>query len=75
MKIKNLIILVLSFVLLMLLVQNLQYVSINFLVWKFSLPKIILLIIAATIGFVIGYFIGSSSVNKVKEKMKRKYKK
>jgi uncharacterized integral membrane protein len=75
MKIKNLIIVVLSFILLVLLVQNLQYVSINFLIWKFSLPKIILLIISATIGFVIGYFIGTSSVKKVKQKLKAKYKK
>ncbi len=75
MKIKNFVILVLAFILLMLLIQNIQYVSINFLVWKFRLPKIILLIIAATIGFVFGYFVGSSSVKKVKQKLKNKYKK
>ncbi len=75
MKIKNLIILILTFILLMLLVQNIQYVSINFLIWKFRLPKIILLIIATTIGFVIGYFVGTSSVKKVKQKLKNKYKK
>ncbi len=75
MKIKNFIILVLSGILLILLVQNIQYVSINFLIWNFKLPKIVLLIIATTIGFVIGYFVGTSSVKKVKQKLKAKYKK
>ena len=39
-----------------LLVQNTQVISIQFLLWKLSMSRIILLFFAMLIGFLLGYF-------------------
>jgi len=58
MKAKAIFIFILAVILLIILLQNTQVVSVQFLFWKISMSRIILLPIVMTIGFIIGFFLG-----------------
>lgn len=53
---KTLAIILLSVLAFVLLVQNTQVISIQFLMWKVSMSRIILLFFAMLLGFFLGYF-------------------
>ena len=53
---KSLAVIILSVLAFVLLVQNTQVISIQFLMWKLSMSRIILLFFAMLIGFLLGYF-------------------
>jgi len=61
MKPKNIALVVLGVLLLVVLLQNTQVVSIRFLFWKLSMSRIILLPLIMLIGSIIGFFIGRRS--------------
>ena len=61
MKPKNIALVVLGVLLLVVLLQNTQVVSIRFLFWKLSMSRIILLPLIMLIGFIIGFFVGRQS--------------
>ena len=61
MKPKNIALVVLGVLLLVVLLQNTQVVSIRFLFWKLSMSRIILLPLIMLIGFIIGFFVGRRS--------------
>lgn len=44
-----------------LLLQNTQVVSVQFLFWKWSMSRIILLPLILLIGFGVGFFVGKKS--------------
>ena len=58
MKPKAIFLLICGVLLLIILLQNTQVVSIRLLFWKISMSRIIFLPLVTLIGFVIGYFIG-----------------
>mgnify|MGYP000209269937 CR=1 FL=1 len=57
-KPKNIAFLVLGLVPLIVLLQNTEVVSIQFLFWKISMSRIILIPILIVIGFIIGFIVG-----------------
>ena len=57
-KPKTIVTLVFGFLLLVVLFQNTQVVSVRFLFWKLSMSRIILLPLFMLIGFIIGFFVG-----------------
>ena len=61
MKPKMIAVLVLGGLLLIVLLQNTQVVSLRFLFWQLSMSRIILLPLVMLIGFVIGIFVGRAS--------------
>ena len=61
MKPKNIALICLGILLLVVLLQNTQVVSIRFLFWKLSMSRIILLPLIMLIGFIIGFFVGKKS--------------
>lgn len=61
MKPKNIALVVLGVLLLVVLLQNTQVVSVRFLFWKLSMSRIILLPLVMLIGFTIGFFVGRKS--------------
>ena len=63
MKPKTIAMLVLGGLLLIILLQNTQVVSVRFLFWKLSMSRIILLPLILLIGFIIGFFVGRKSRN------------
>ena len=58
MKFKDIIYLILAAAFFILLFQNTQVVSINFLVWKVSMSKIILILFSVMAAFIIGFIVG-----------------
>lgn len=58
MKPKNIALVVLGILLLVVLLQNTQVVSVRFLFWKLSMSRIILLPLVMFIGFIVGFFVG-----------------
>lgn len=46
---------------LIVLLQNTQVVSVQFLFWKISMSRIILLPLVLLAGFIVGFFIGKQS--------------
>jgi len=58
MKPKTITILILGALLLIILLQNTQVVSVRFLFWKLSMSRIILLPLILLFGFVGGFFVG-----------------
>ncbi|MCF7908598.1 MAG: LapA family protein [Candidatus Omnitrophica bacterium] len=64
MKLKRIILLVLGCLLLIILLQNTQVVTLRFLFWKLSMSRIILLPLVIVIGFSLGFFIGRRSSNR-----------
>ena len=61
MKPKNIALIVLGVLLLVVLLQNTQVVSVRFLFWKLSMSRIIFLPLIMLIGFIIGFFVGRKS--------------
>lgn len=57
MKNKLIVILVLVGLLLVLIIQNTQNVSLNFFFWNIMIPQVILVLILFTLGFVIGFLV------------------
>ncbi len=58
---KNIALIVLGVLLLVVLLQNTQVVSVRFLFWKLSMSRIILLPLFTLIGLIIGFFVGKRS--------------
>jgi len=52
---KNVIIIIIGIIILGLLIQNTNYISIKFLFWHIGMPKIILILVVFIIGFIFGY--------------------
>ncbi|MDD3374418.1 MAG: lipopolysaccharide assembly protein LapA domain-containing protein [Candidatus Omnitrophica bacterium] len=61
MKFKNILLLIFGIILLVVLLQNTQVVSMRFLFWQISMSRIILLPLVMFFGFVIGFFVGRKS--------------
>ena len=64
MKPRTIAMLILGGLLLIVLLQNAQVVSMNFLFWKLSMSRIILLPLMILLGFIIGFFVGRESHNR-----------
>lgn len=58
---KKIALIVLGALLLIVLLQNTQVVSVRFLFWKLSMSRIILLPLIMLIGFIIGFFVCKKS--------------
>lgn len=54
---KNIAIIALAFLLVIILVQNTQVVSVQFLFWNISMSRIILILFVFLIGFGSGYLV------------------
>jgi len=63
MKPKTIAIFILVGILLIILLQNTQVVSVRFLFWELNMSRIILLPLTMVMGFVIGFFVGRKSTN------------
>lgn len=61
MKPRTIVLLICGILFLVILLQNTQVVSIQFLLWKISMSRIIFLPLVFIIGFIIGYFVGRTS--------------
>lgn len=61
MKPKTIAILTAAVLLLIILLQNTQIVSIQFLFWELGMSRIIFLPLVMAIGFIIGYVVGRMS--------------
>ncbi|MBU0635232.1 MAG: LapA family protein [Candidatus Omnitrophica bacterium] len=58
MKPKTIALLILAGLFIVVLLQNTQVVSVQFLFWKISMSRIILLPVVMGMGFIIGFFMG-----------------
>jgi len=58
---KKIALIVLGVLILVVLLQNTQVVSVRFLFWKLSMSRIILLPLFMLVGFIIGFFVGKKS--------------
>ncbi|MFH1846477.1 MAG: lipopolysaccharide assembly protein LapA domain-containing protein [Candidatus Omnitrophota bacterium] len=61
MKPKNIALVILGVLVLIVLLQNTQVVSVRLLFWELSMSRIILLPLILSIGFIIGVFVGRRS--------------
>ncbi|MDP8267019.1 MAG: LapA family protein [Candidatus Aceula meridiana] len=61
MKPKSVILLISGIIFAIIFFQNTQVVSIQFLFWKLSMSRIILLPLVMLVGVVIGFFVGKKS--------------
>ena len=70
MKTKIVIEIALFLLLLVIVLQNTQVVTLQFFFWEASISKIVLILLTLGIGFVIGYFASklTSSPSRAKEK-------
>ena len=64
MKKKFIVILVLIGLLLILIIQNTQNVSLNIFFWNIMMPQVILVLILFVLGFVIGFLIAKMKGSK-----------
>jgi putative membrane protein len=55
MKVKKIVVIVLLSFIVILLVQNVQIVTLRFLFWKISMSRIIFIPLVLIIGFILGY--------------------
>ncbi|MBU2063420.1 MAG: LapA family protein [Candidatus Omnitrophica bacterium] len=58
MKPKTIALLILAGLFIVVLLQNTQVVSVQFLFWEISMSRIILLPVVMGMGFIIGFFMG-----------------
>lgn len=58
MKTKQLLILVLAVLLVIVIIQNTGMAAVQLLFWEISMSMIILIVLVALIGFIIGYLTG-----------------
>jgi len=61
MKPKTIVTLVFGVLLVVVLLQNTQVVSVRFLFWKLSMSRIVLLPLIISLVFIIGFFVGRKS--------------
>ena len=61
MKLKTIVTLIFGVLLVVVLLQNTQVVSVRFLFWKLSMSRIILLPLIISLGFIVGFFVGRKS--------------
>ncbi len=59
MKVKHIIILCLSLLVIILILQNLTFTTLNLFFWELKLPKTILILVVLILGFFIGYIVQS----------------
>ena len=52
-------ILLISILILVVMLQNIESITIQILFWHFNIPLLLLILLVTVIGFVIGYFICS----------------
>ena len=59
MNFKITLVIILSGVVLIFLAQNLQVVTVSFLLWEMSMSRAVLIFFSLLIGFIIGWFLNS----------------
>ena len=64
MKKKFIVILVLIGLLLILIIQNTQNVSLNIFFWNIMMPQVILVLILFVLGFLIGFLVAKMKSSK-----------
>lgn len=64
MKKKLIVILVLVGLLLILIIQNIQNISLNIFFWNIMMPQVILVLILFALGFVIGFLVAKMKRSK-----------
>ncbi len=64
MKVKTIIALILIALFLILLIQNVQLVTLRFLFWKISMSRIIFIPLILIIGFILGYIFAKARKQK-----------
>ena len=64
MKNKLIVILVLVGLLLILIIQNIQNISLNIFFWNIMMPQVILVLILFALGFVIGFLVAKMKGSK-----------
>ena len=64
MKKKLIVILVLAGLLLVLIIQNIQNISLNIFFWNIMMPQVILVLILFALGFVIGFLVAKMKRSK-----------
>jgi len=57
-KFKTFLAMIVGALLTILVVQNTDVVSLKFLVWEYSMSRIVLLPLVALFGFIIGFIVG-----------------
>ncbi len=60
-KPKTIALVILGILVLVVLLQNTQVVTIRFLFWQASMSRVILLPLILFVGFAVGFFVGRSS--------------
>ena len=60
-------ILIVSLLILIIMLQNLAYVSVQLLLWRVEIPLVLLILLTIVVGFIIGYFISSAAPLKKKK--------
>ncbi len=69
MKPKIIIILLLALFIVVFSLQNAEIVQIKLLFWDISCPRVILILVSAIIGLIIGIFIGSPKKTKIPDEI------
>ncbi|OGP90537.1 MAG: hypothetical protein A2031_02810 [Deltaproteobacteria bacterium RBG_19FT_COMBO_43_11] len=59
MNFKIMVVIILAFVALIFLAQNIDVVTVNFLFWDISMSRAVLIFFSLLIGFIIGWFLNS----------------
>jgi uncharacterized integral membrane protein len=60
MKVQTVVILVLAALLIIILIQNVEVVTLKFLFWEISMSRILFIPIIMVIGFILGFFAGKT---------------
>jgi len=63
MNLKNIGLAIAGILIIVVFLQNTQVASAQFLFWKLSMSRVILLPLVMFVGFVIGFFVGKTSKN------------
>jgi len=67
MRPKFIVVLVLIALFLIILIQNIQPVTLRLFFWKVGMPQIILIPLTMAIGFVVGFIVSKVTGNKTKK--------
>jgi len=67
MKTKTIIIAIVAVLLLIVILQNTQVVSLRLFFWKISMSRIILLALTLIVGFALGYAVAGISAGKTRQ--------
>jgi uncharacterized integral membrane protein len=68
MRPKFIVVLVLITLFLIILIQNIQPVTLRLFFWKVGMPQVILIPLTMAIGFVVGFIIAKVTGNKTRKK-------